>query len=179
MAKVDVPLLAHCEDTLHVLGEGGCLLVSGRSEKPEDSNVMTIGWGFMGVLWGKPMFVVAVRPSRHTRKLIDETGEFTVNVPKKGMEDVVNYVGGVSGRDVNKFKETGLDLLPGVKVKAPIILECAVHYECKVAHCMQFAQGTVRPADAERWYKTEDYHMLYFGEIVHARADSDTMSKIA
>lgn len=171
MAKAKVPLLAHADDTIRALGETGCLLVSGKSAESKDSNVMAIGWGFIGVLWAKPVFVVAVRPSRYTHKLIEETGEFTVNVPGKGMKETVKYCGSVSGREHDKFKERGLTLMPGKKVKAPIISECAINYECKVVYKTQFVQRMVPGEAVKKWYPEEDYHTLYFGEIVAAHAD--------
>ena len=56
----------------------GILLTTKRGD---EVNTMTIGWGTIGIEWGKPVFVAYVRESRHTRKLLDETGEFTVNIP--------------------------------------------------------------------------------------------------
>ena len=44
-------------------------------------NTMTIGWGKIGVEWGKPIFIAYVRDSRYTRRLLEESGEFTVNIP--------------------------------------------------------------------------------------------------
>ncbi|MEM2876372.1 MAG: flavin reductase family protein [Candidatus Bathyarchaeia archaeon] len=117
-------------ETVRALNDRGLLLASvGRDGRP---NVMTIGWGFVGYLWSKPYFIVAVRPSRHTYRLIKETGDFTVNVPSKGMEDVVDYCGTVSGRIYDKFKAKKLTPVKGRYVNSPIIDECILHYECKV-----------------------------------------------
>ncbi len=109
MVKLKVPLTAYAEYTMQNLDSPGCLLVSGKIKK---ANVMTIGWGLIGRLWGKTVFMVAVRPSRYTHKLIEETGDFTVNVPKKGMDKIVKYCGSITGKNHNKFKEKGLTLLP-------------------------------------------------------------------
>jgi len=49
--------------------------------------------------------MVAVRPSRYTHDFIENTGEFTVNVPNRGMESIVSYCGTVSGKDHDKFEE--------------------------------------------------------------------------
>jgi len=125
MAKVEVPSTAYAEDAARILAQCGCLLVSGNMEK---ANVMAIGWGLIGPLWGKPFFMVAVRPSRYTYKFVEKVGDFTVNVPKKGMEEIVDYCGSVSGREHDKFKEKGLTLVPSKRVNSPIISECAIHY---------------------------------------------------
>ena len=56
----------------------GILLTTKAGEKV---NTMTIGWGTIGIEWGKPIFVGYVRESRYTREMLDQNGEFTVNVP--------------------------------------------------------------------------------------------------
>jgi len=170
--KIKIPPTAFAAETSRTLEQPGCLLVSGDAKK---ANVMTIGWGAIGVLWGRPVFMVAVRPSRHTYKFMEETGEFTVNVPRKGMEAAVAYCGAVSGRDYDKFEEKRLTKLAGEKVKAPIIAECCVHYECKVLWKTKVDDSVMAVPDEvkKRFYPKGDLHTVYFGEIVTARADED------
>ena len=57
---------------------GGILLTTKRGE---EVNTMTIGWGHIGIEWSIPIFVVYVRESRYTKQLLEENGEFTINVP--------------------------------------------------------------------------------------------------
>ena len=175
MLKKDVDLTVYAYETSRVLSNCGCLLVSGTMDK---ANVMTIGWGLIGRLWGKPVFMVAVRPSRYTFKFMEECSEFTVNIPKKGMEEIVKYCGTVSGRDENKFKAKGLTIVAGKKVKAPIIFECVINYECKIIYKTKFIPEDVPKDVIERWYPNNDFHTIYFGEIVAARADEDAISKL-
>lgn len=125
-------------------------------------NVMTITWGLVGVLWSKPVFIAAVRPERYSYNFIEEVGEFTVNVSTPDMKEVVNFCGTQSGRDRDKFKACSLTPLPGKKVRAPIIEECVIHYECRVIH------------RAEAMPLTN--HRLYFGEIVAAYGDEDLVA---
>ena len=47
----------------------------------EKINTMTIGWGSIGIIWGKPIFTVAVRNSRYTHSLIENSNNFTVSIP--------------------------------------------------------------------------------------------------
>ena len=68
-------------ETTRKLKDLGLLLVS--TSKQGKNNVMTIGWGLVGVFWEKPVFLVSVRSSCYTHKLIEETGEFTVNVSEE------------------------------------------------------------------------------------------------
>jgi len=170
LAKVEVSLTSYAEETVRVLGQCGCLLVSGKMEK---ANVMAIGWGFIGPLWGKPFFMVAVRPSRYTYEFLEETGDFTVNVPKGGMEQIVDYCGSVSGRKHNKFQEKGLTLAPAKKVSSPVISECTVHYECKVAYKMNVVPKGLPEEVIKSYYPSGNFHTFYFGEILATYADED------
>ena len=78
MAKKIADYQNHVQETVKAFDEGRVLLVScGKEGVP---NVMAIGWGTMGIIWRRPIFMVLVRPSRYTYKLIEETGEFTVNI---------------------------------------------------------------------------------------------------
>lgn len=165
--KRQVDLVAYSQETINTLRKCGCLLVTGDLGK---ANVMTIGWGLIGRLWEKLFFIVAVRPSRYTYDFIEETGEFTVNVPKSGMENIVEYCGTVSGRDHNKFTEKGLTITPGRKVKAPIISECIIHYECRTAYKTKVSSKLPRNI-IEECYPKGDYHTVYFGEILDTYAE--------
>ena len=90
-------------ETNKLLTNGGLLLVAeGKDNKP---NAMTIGWGFLGTIWQKPVFVVAVRYSRHTYKLMEESDSFTICLPSKDMKDALETCGTKSRRDIDKFEE--------------------------------------------------------------------------
>ncbi len=148
-------------ETVAKLGQGGCLLVGG-----EKGNPMTIGWGTVGIVWGRPVFAVLVRPSRYTFGLIEALGEFTVNVPPDSLKREVAFIGSESGRDVDKIRTHRLTLAPSREVKVPYITQCPVHYECRVIH-----KGNVVNADLDREivaksYPNGDFHRVYYGEIL-------------
>lgn len=142
----------------------GLLLGSvGSDGKP---NLMTIGWGLIGVIWGKPVFVVAVRPVRYTYGLLEESGEFTVNVPSKEMGEACVICGTISGREVDKFKKTGLKWKRGDIVGAPVVEGCPIVYECKVLY-KDSTKLQMLPRDlTEKIYPGRDAHTLYYGEIL-------------
>ena len=142
----------------------GLLLASVGED--EEKNIMTIGWGLAGILFGKPVFMVAVRESRHTYKLLNETGVFTVNIPGEGMEDAVDFCGTESGRDHDKFKELNLTAKRGRMVEAPIVDECAIHLECKVIATTDVTEGTTSKEVLESVYPAGNYHRLYYGEVL-------------
>jgi len=168
MAKRRIDYTDYLPLSLKVMREKGLLLASlDKSGRP---NVMTIGWGTVGIIWGKPIFVVLVRPSRYTFGCIEHTGDFTVNVPAKGMEDIVTYCGTVSGRDYDKFAEKGLTAVQGKAVKSPIIAECVIHYECKVVHRNDVIPERLAEEILSGAYVDGDYHRIYFGKILAAYA---------
>ena len=86
--------------------EKGALLTAKADGR---ANSMVIGWGHLGRIWEKPVFVAYVREGRFTRGLIDRNPEFTVNVALQGLDSRVMAVcGSRSGRDTDKLKEAGL-----------------------------------------------------------------------
>ena len=68
-------------------------------------NTMTIGWGTLGIQWGKPIFILFVRESRYTKQMLEKNGEFTINAPVGAVDkNILSYCGTKSGRDVDKFQ---------------------------------------------------------------------------
>jgi len=134
--------------------------------KDGEKNIMTIGWGLLGILFGKPAFTVAVRKSRHTYGLLNETGVFTVNVPGDAMEDVLDFCGTRSGRDHDKFRELNLTAMRGMEVEAPIVDECRVHLECRVMAVADMTEEGTSKDVVESVYPSGDYHRIYHGEVL-------------
>lgn len=132
---------------------------------------MTIGWGLVGRLWREPVFMVAVRPSRHTFKLIEETDAFTVNVPSDGMDATIDYCGTVSGRDHDKIAERGLTVLEGRRVQSPMLEGCIAHFECRVIGRSRLVPELLSSDVRKTCYASGDYHTLYFGRILSILKD--------
>jgi len=164
MAKQEVDYRTVLEPTVRVMGEMGLLLAAQDAEgKP---NAMTIGWGSPGIIWGKPIFVVYVRPSRYTYKLIEETGAFTVNVPTPELAEAVSFCGSVSGRDHDKFTEMKLTAVAVRHVPAPLIEECPIQFECVVVHRNDVVPEALSEEIRTGAYPAGDFHRCYFGEIL-------------
>ena len=177
MAKIAVAYTDHLSETIAALGEPGCLLVSQAEEgKP---NAMAIGWATVGVIWGRPMLVVLVRHSRYTWRLLEAHDEFTVNVPPPALADAVMVCGTKSGRDTDKFAETGLTPVAAQHVGMPIIHECAVHYECRIVHRNNVDPTHLAGAIMGEFYGEGDFHTIYYGHILGVSADEDAREKLA
>jgi flavin reductase (DIM6/NTAB) family NADH-FMN oxidoreductase RutF len=117
------------------------------------------------------MFIALVRPSRYTYECIEATGDFTVNVGRRDLKDTVMYCGTASGRDVDKFKEKSLTAVAGTRIKSPTIKECIINYECKVVHWNDLIPANLTDEIKASAYPMNDFHRVYFGEILAAFAD--------
>ena len=169
--KAEIGYTDYLKETFKVMGDMGLLLVSvDPKDKP---NAMTIGWGTVGIIWGKPIFTVLVRPSRYTYNCMEHTGDFTVNVPSAKMSDIVAFCGSESGRDHDKFKEKGMIAVPSKTVKSPIIEQCVIHYECKVVHKNDVQKEKLDGRIVSSAYKSGDFHTIYYGEILSTYASLD------
>lgn len=151
--------------------EKGVLLTT---QADGETNTMTIGWGTLGVEWGKPIFIAFVRQSRHTKVLLDKSLEFTVNVPVGQIDkNILSVCGTKSGRDMNKFQVLNLSAVPGETVSAPGIKELPLTLECKVLYKQDQDLSFLCEESKHRYYKPGtandgDYHTAYYAEITAA-----------
>lgn len=95
------------------------------------SNIITIAWTGT-VCTNPPMLYISVRPERYSYHMLEETGEFVVNMTTKKLAKAADYCGVRSGRDVDKWKETGLTPEKAQAVSVPLIAESPVNIECRV-----------------------------------------------
>ena len=142
-------------------------------------NTMVIGWGHIGIEWGRPIFVAYVRESRHTKHTVEACGEFTVNVPVGEVDPaIIRICGSKSGRDMDKIKELGLHLVDSNVVSVPGIKELPLTIECRVIYKQKQDLSAIPEDIIGRYYpetpgvtyagETRDYHIAYYGEIVGA-----------
>ncbi len=120
-------------------------------------NIITLAWAGT-VCSDPPLMGLGIRPHRHSYKLIDETKEFVVNIPTVEILKEADFCGVVSGKDVDKFSETGLTAEPAEKVKPPLIKECPVNVECIVRQKIPLG-----------------VHHLFIGEVVGVHVNKDVL----
>jgi flavin reductase (DIM6/NTAB) family NADH-FMN oxidoreductase RutF len=121
--------------------------------KDGKANLMTAAWA-MPTSIEPPLIAISVAPNRHSHKLIEESGEFVVNIPTLEILQAVYACGSLTGRSFNKFKKAGLTAVAGRKVKTPAIRECVAQIECIVHD--KFTTGD---------------HTVFVGRIVASYAD--------
>lgn len=114
--------------------------------KGDEANIITIGW--CGVVSSKPPRVyISVRPERHSHRLIEENGEFVINLTPSSMVEICDYVGTVTGRCVKKAEKTGLSLIQSEKVEVPTIEQCPLALECRVFQKLSMGSHDMYLAD--------------------------------
>ena len=153
----------HAETFLAQLPKGVFMTV----QAGEKTNTMTIAWGHIGILWGKPMFIAYVRYSRYTYKLLQKAEDYTISVPTDDtLKEALKIAGTKSGRDGDKFIAANLTQLPSKQVKSPVIAECGLHYECRIVYTQTQEPALIPEAIRTRYYPEPDTHIMFFGEIV-------------
>ena len=132
-------------------------------------NTMTISWGGMGVLWGKNVAYIFIRESRYTKELIDAGDFFSISFLDGEFRSALNYCGAHSGRDEDKFENTGLT--PAFRHGIPYVDEANFVVICKKMAAVPIGEDTFLDRDIlPKWYADGDFHTMYVGEIIDIMA---------
>ena len=174
MPKQQIAYDEYFQQVNRILASTGLLLASGPPDRP--TNAMAIGWGSLGRVWGRPMWVVLVRPSRFTYQLIEEAGDFSVNVMPNDMADVVTHCGTVSGRDEEKCRAKDLSAVPGLRGHVPIIGESSIAYECRTVATNDIIPEKLDAKVTNTCYPSGDFHRVFYGEILCVRAEKEILT---
>jgi len=127
------------------------------ADKKGRSNLLTIAW--TGTICSDPAMVsISVRKERFSHPIIEETGEFVINLTTEDLAFATDYCGVKCGKDIDKWKETGLTPVSATEVGAPLVKESPVNIECRVAK--QLELGT---------------HDMFIAEVVAVHADKQYM----
>lgn len=118
------------------------VMVTSLDESKKRTNICTVAWTGI-VCSDPPMLSISLRKERHSYDLIKKERAFVVNVPATPQVRATDYCGVVSGRDVDKFKETGLTAASASKVNAALILECPLNLECRVKKTLELGSHTM------------------------------------
>lgn len=122
-------------------------------DNPENWNMLTVAW--TGTICSDPaMCYISVRPERASYPLIVKNMEFTINLTTVDMVRATDWAGVRSGRDFDKWKETGLTPIAGEKVASPTIEQSPLSIECRVKSVMHL--GT---------------HDMFIADVLNVRAD--------
>ena len=140
------------------------VLVS-AADKDGNSNLITVAWAGT-ICSDPPMLSISVRPERYSYHMIRETGEFVVNLTTEELVRAVDFCGVKSGRDTDKWKETGLTPEKASVVNVPLVRQSPVNLECRVlrveelgSHHMFIAQVVAVDVDEEYMDEKDQFHL--------------------
>lgn len=144
-------------DARRLLGGGPVVLVS--TSWRGNANVMPAVFVTPASI-DPPLVAMAVHPARHTHDMIKYSEEFALNIPTRELLHHVQYLGSVSGVELNKFELTKLPTFRARQVDAPLLEGCVGWIECGVH-------------DA---YTIGD-HTLFVGKVVAAQVEKDAFDE--
>ena len=130
------------------------------ADREGNANILTVAW--TGTICSDPaMLYISVRPERYSYHMLKETQEFVVNLTTEELKFATDWCGVKSGRDVDKWKETGLTRGKAQKLQyAPVIQESPVNLECKVCEVKELGS-----------------HHMFLAEVLAVQADESFMKK--
>jgi len=149
------------ENPFQLIGKEWMLITAGDSNK---INTMTAAWGGLGIMWGKNVASVVIRPQRYTKEFVDREETFSLSFFNTNYKKQLNYLGSVSGRDEDKITKAGLTVL--APDGTPYFEEARLVLICKKLFAQPFDPACFLDEKQKKvWYPLEDYHTIYFAEI--------------
>lgn len=137
------------------------LLTAGNKEK---FNTMTISWGGLGTLWGKPVANVYVRTTRYTHEFIDNSDYFTISFFSDEYKKTLAVLGSKSGRDMDKMKDSGL--VPKQLEHSMTFEEAEVTLVCKKLFKQTLDVKNMPEDIRTQYYENQPDHDMYIGEVL-------------
>ena len=140
---------------------GGALLTA--TKENGETNTMTVSWGGVGILWGKRVAFVFVRPQRYTFTLTECECKMSLSFFDDSKKDILTFCGTKSGRDIDKIKECGLkyNLVEGY----PVFEDAVYTLKLDKIYSDTIKKDSFIDTDKLKWYKNEDFHTMYICEI--------------
>jgi flavin reductase (DIM6/NTAB) family NADH-FMN oxidoreductase RutF len=152
------------------------MLITAGDARPDgggDWNSMTASWGGLGVLWGRDVAFMFIRPSRRTFEFANDNGLFTLSFFSEARREALNIMGSRSGRDCDKAAAAGLSPLivgddaAGTRGAAIGFKEAEDILICRTLYTHDFDPRAFLDAPLiEKAYNGKDYHRMYIGEIL-------------
>lgn len=144
-----------------MIGKDWMLVTAAKDGKV---NTMTASWGGLGVMWGKNVAFLVIRPQRYTKEFIDGSEKLSLTFYDETQKKTLSYLGTVSGREEDKIAKSGLTVAFDGEV--PYFKEANIVIEAKKLYHQEFQpECMLDPAIDEKWYPDKDYHTMYICEI--------------
>jgi len=122
-------------------------------------NVMPVAWN-MPLSHEPPLLGIAVHPSRHTYDMIRFSEQFALNFPGRLLMNHVQYLGIVSGREVQKIDVAKLPTFKAQRVDVPLLEGCLAWVECAVEDILRLGD-----------------HHLFVGKVLAVQVERDAFEE--
>lgn len=151
------------ENVVKMIGDDWTLITA---EKKDGSvNTMTASWGFMGVLWNKPVCAVFIRPQRYTLEFVEEAERLSLTFFGEEWRAALRLCGTKSGRDMDKIAESGLTVCH-TENGVPYFAEAKTAVICRKLYADWLKpECFLDPLVASANYPKSDYHKVFICEI--------------
>ena len=148
-------------DIFSLFDKKWALLTAGNMER---FNTMTISWGALGTIWGRPTATVYVRTSRYTHEFMDKCDYFTVSFYPEECRKTLGVLGSRSGRDMDKMRASGLTPIRVGESMSFAEAECTL--VCKKMYMQSLDVERMPKEIAQKLYSADAPHDMYLGEVV-------------
>ncbi|MCR5104340.1 MAG: flavin reductase [Eubacterium sp.] len=148
-------------DIFSILDKKWALLTAGTKDH---FNSMTISWGGMGTIWGKPVVTTYVRTSRYTHEFMDDNEYFTLSFYPDEKKSILGVFGSKSGRDIDKMNYEGLTLKEAGN--SITFEEAEITLVCKKLFKQRLDEANMPKDIVDSFYKEDAPHDMYIGEVV-------------
>ena len=148
---------------IKMLNEDWMIITAGTNEK---FNMMTAGWGGLGVLYSKPVAFCFINPLNYTYQFMENNSTYTLSFYTEAYREALLYCGSNSGRDTDKVKGSGLTPITtpsGSKAfsEAWLIIECRKLVGQSLNHDTLFDEGVKTEWAGKQLPK------MFIGEIIN------------
>ena len=148
------------DNVFSLIGQDWMLVAAGTLQK---YNMMTASWGGMGILWGKPVVYIVIRPTRYTYTFTETHSHFSINFLPESYRSVLNLCGEKSGKTFDKMKKAGVT---AVEDGHTIYFnEARLVFLCKKVYYQDLDPTHFLDPGIHKNYSKKDYHRMYIGEI--------------
>lgn len=149
-------------NVFNMIGQKWMLVTAAKSK--QEVNTMTASWGGLGIMWGKPVAFIFIRPQRYTKEFIEASDTLSLTFFDETYRKTLSYLGSVSGRDEDKIKTAKLNV--AFDDETPYFEDAEVALIAKKLYAQDMGEEFLIEKDIQnKWYPAEDWHTMYVCEI--------------
>lgn len=149
------------KSAFELIGDDWTLITARNGEK---INTMTASWGGLGIMWGREVATIVIRPQRYTKEFIDSSDTFSLSFYPNTYKPTLGYLGKVSGRDEDKVAKSNLTVT--YEDGTPYFAEANLVLICKKLYAQSMYESCFIDTEIPgKWYPNNDYHTMYIAEI--------------